>query len=140
MCLERTKTRDQSIHIPVSDNLVEEINRKAFSVDLPFDLVIENEKGIDNEMKIKHFAYIGTEDGQFGNRPYKDFETGNTLLKITEVPGTHGYSLKPYFYYRSFFMLLIFIILSFLLYFADYVQLAIHCARTGLFILGILYF
>ncbi|HCC04700.1 TPA: shikimate kinase [Patescibacteria group bacterium] len=50
LCLKRTKTRVQSIHIPVSDDRVEVINRKAFSVNLPFDLVIENEKGTDKEI------------------------------------------------------------------------------------------
>ncbi|MBE9512019.1 MAG: shikimate kinase [Bacteroidetes bacterium] len=50
LCLNRTISRDQTIHIPVSDNRVEEINRKAFSVDLPFDLVIENDKRTDKEI------------------------------------------------------------------------------------------
>jgi len=57
LCLERIKARDSSIHIPVSDDRVEEINRKALSADFPFDLVIDNENGTDEEM-VKDFSSI----------------------------------------------------------------------------------
>jgi shikimate kinase len=41
-CLERVHTRDQSAHIPVSDDRVEEINTRAAQVELDWDLEIDN--------------------------------------------------------------------------------------------------
>lgn len=54
-CLRRIKSRDSSIHIPVSDDIIEQVNREAAEVDLEFDTVIENENSSDDEilMKIK---------------------------------------------------------------------------------------
>ena len=49
-CLRRVKSRDASIHIPVSDDFIEQINLEASKVDLKFDSVIENEKSTDNEI------------------------------------------------------------------------------------------
>ena len=49
-CLRRIKSRDSSIHIPVSDDIIEQVNREAFEVDLEFDTVIENEKSSDDEI------------------------------------------------------------------------------------------
>ena len=54
ICLRRIKSRDQSIHIPVSDDRIEEINSKSNSTDLPFDLVIDNER-TDDEKILKKF-------------------------------------------------------------------------------------
>ena len=47
--LLRVRTRDQSEHINVSDAMVNEVNRRALEVRLPFDLVIENEPFADPE-------------------------------------------------------------------------------------------
>ncbi len=41
-CLERVMARDASVHIPVSDHRLREINERALLVDLPWDLVIDN--------------------------------------------------------------------------------------------------
>jgi shikimate kinase len=50
LCFERIKSRDQSVHIPVSDERAEEINRKAAGVDLAFDLEIENVEKPDEKI------------------------------------------------------------------------------------------
>lgn len=42
LCAERVKTRDQSMHIVVSDNKVKEVNEKAFQVKMDFALEIDN--------------------------------------------------------------------------------------------------
>jgi len=49
-CRRRIKTRDTSVHIPVSDDRIEQINREASKVDLEFDAVIENEYASDEEI------------------------------------------------------------------------------------------
>lgn len=41
-CLERVRSRDQTMHIPVSDDRVAEINARAAMVRLPWDLEIDN--------------------------------------------------------------------------------------------------
>ena len=41
-CIERVKTRETSVHIPVSDHRLREINQVASTVNLPWDLVIDN--------------------------------------------------------------------------------------------------
>lgn len=41
-CLERVRSRDQALHIPVSDDRVAEINERAALVRLPWDLEIDN--------------------------------------------------------------------------------------------------
>ena len=52
-CLRRIKSRDSSIHIPVSDDIIEQVNREALEVDLEFDTVIENENSSDDEILLK---------------------------------------------------------------------------------------
>lgn len=42
LCIERVKTRDQSIHIAVSDDKVKEVNEKAFQVKMDFAFEINN--------------------------------------------------------------------------------------------------
>lgn len=42
VCSERVMTRDTSVHIPVSDHRLREINERALLVDLPWDLEIDN--------------------------------------------------------------------------------------------------
>jgi len=49
-CLKRVKSRDASIHLPVSDDIIEQINLEASKVDLKFDTIIENERSTDNEI------------------------------------------------------------------------------------------
>ncbi len=57
VCLERIKSRDLSQHIPVSDDIIEEINLKAIAIDLPFNLVIDNHNTSDNKIVeiFRHF-------------------------------------------------------------------------------------
>ncbi|MCK6692936.1 MAG: ATP-binding protein [Thermoanaerobaculia bacterium] len=43
-CLERVKQRDQSVHVPVSDEHVLQINAQAIDKRFPFDLIIENNR------------------------------------------------------------------------------------------------
>jgi shikimate kinase len=50
LCFKRVKSRDSSIHIPVSDDIVDKINRDALKVDLHYDLLINNDKSKDNEI------------------------------------------------------------------------------------------
>lgn len=52
-CLERIKSRDTSLHVPVSDDIIETINQEALRVDLEFDLVIDNESSSENEIMPK---------------------------------------------------------------------------------------
>jgi hypothetical protein len=42
LCIERVKTRDQSIHIAVSDDKIKEINKKAAKVKMDFAFEINN--------------------------------------------------------------------------------------------------
>lgn len=49
-CLKRIKSRDASVHIPVSDDMIEQVNREAAEVDLDFDTVIENERASEEEI------------------------------------------------------------------------------------------
>jgi len=49
-CLERIKSRNASLHVPVSDYTIEKINQEALGVDLEFDLVIDNESSYENEI------------------------------------------------------------------------------------------
>jgi len=56
-CLKRIKTRDQSIHVLVSDERLEEINRISLMVDLSFDLVINNDD-LSNEEIIEIILQI----------------------------------------------------------------------------------
>ncbi len=48
LCLKRVKSRDSSIHVPVSDNVVEQINQDALKVNLKYDIIIDNEKSSDD--------------------------------------------------------------------------------------------
>ena len=50
ICLKRVKMRDQSLHVNVSDDIVIDINKKAFLVKLDFDLEIYNVNLNDNEI------------------------------------------------------------------------------------------
>jgi hypothetical protein len=50
LCLRRIKSRDSSLHIPVSDDIVDKINQDASNVDIQHDLIIDNEKSTDREI------------------------------------------------------------------------------------------
>lgn len=52
-CLERVRTRDRTLHIPVSDERVEAINARAASVGLPWDLEIDNDAPVAPEVIIR---------------------------------------------------------------------------------------
>ena len=49
-CRKRIKSRDSSIHIPVSDDIIEQVNEEALKVALEFDTVINNESSSDDEI------------------------------------------------------------------------------------------
>jgi dephospho-CoA kinase len=57
ICLKRVKMRDQSLHVNVSDDIVIDINKKAFSVKLDFDLEIYNVNLNDNEI-VRKFSFL----------------------------------------------------------------------------------
>lgn len=42
ICIERVMTRDASVHLPVSENRLREINERALLVNFPWDLKIDN--------------------------------------------------------------------------------------------------
>ena len=49
-CIKRVKSRDASAHVPVSDDIVKQINNEAAKVKLNYDLVIDNEHLSDSEI------------------------------------------------------------------------------------------
>jgi cytidylate kinase len=49
-CVERVKSRDTSIHIPVSDDQVERINKLAVKVELPWVARIDNRYTFDRNI------------------------------------------------------------------------------------------
>jgi shikimate kinase len=57
LCLKRIENRDQSIHISVSDDKINEINKLAQTLSLNFDLVINNNSKTDDEL-IQEFKKI----------------------------------------------------------------------------------
>ena len=50
LCLKRVRSRDSSMHVPVSDDIVKKINEDALKVNLNYDLIIDNEKSSDIEI------------------------------------------------------------------------------------------
>ena len=74
-CRRRIKTRDTSVHIPVSDNRIEQINKEASEVHLDFDAVIENENTPDEEIlewirksitgKEHYWAFLNKKTGHY---------------------------------------------------------------------------
>jgi shikimate kinase len=50
ICLQRVKSRNSNTHIPVSDDILEQINQEALKVNLEFDMVINNEISSENEI------------------------------------------------------------------------------------------
>ena len=49
VCIERVRARDQSAHIPVSNQRLREINERALLVNLPWDLEIDNSEFQDEK-------------------------------------------------------------------------------------------
>ena len=49
-CFQRVKSRDASVHIPVSDDLLEKVNKEAQQVKLKYDTVIDNEESSDTDI------------------------------------------------------------------------------------------
>ena len=60
LCLERVRTRDASLHIPVSDEQVEWINRLALEVDYASDLVLAN-VGMEDREIVEMFCSVREE-------------------------------------------------------------------------------
>lgn len=50
LCIRRAINRDQSVHIPVSDNLLREINKLSDIILYNFDLIIDNNQKSDYEL------------------------------------------------------------------------------------------
>lgn len=50
LCMERIRTRDQSVHIFVSDDQIIEINKRAMEISLNIDLVILNNDKSDDAL------------------------------------------------------------------------------------------
>jgi shikimate kinase len=55
-CIQRVRTRDTSIHIPVSDDDVERINALAAQVTLPWAAVIDNKSEMDADAIIEKIS------------------------------------------------------------------------------------
>jgi shikimate kinase len=58
ICIERVMTRDQSVHIPVSDHRLREINDLALLVNLPWDLEIDNSEFQDEDVIVEYVRNI----------------------------------------------------------------------------------
>jgi shikimate kinase len=58
LCLRRVKSRDSSVHVPVSDDIVSQINQDAINVNLNYDIIIDNEKSSDDEIVDKIYKII----------------------------------------------------------------------------------
>ena len=58
LCINRIKNRDQSIHISVSDDNINFINKLAHSLSLNFDLVLNNNNSNDNELIEKFMNFM----------------------------------------------------------------------------------
>ena len=52
-CLKRIRSRDSTIHIPVSDDIIEQVNQAALKVKIEFDGVINNESSSEDEILLK---------------------------------------------------------------------------------------
>ncbi|MBW4561347.1 MAG: ATP-binding protein [Mojavia pulchra JT2-VF2] len=52
-CIERVMSRDASVHIPVSDHRLREINERALQVELPWDLKIDNSEFQDETVIVE---------------------------------------------------------------------------------------
>jgi shikimate kinase len=57
-CLERVRSRDQAMHIPVSDDRVAEINARAAAVRLEWDLEIDNGGPASAEVILEKIGHV----------------------------------------------------------------------------------
>lgn len=57
-CIERVMTRDKSLHIPVSDDRLREINERALLVNLTWDLEINNSEFEDEDVIVESVKNI----------------------------------------------------------------------------------
>lgn len=58
ICSERIKQRDSSVHIPVSDEMIQIINEKAARVELSWDLVLDNSNQASKEQIVTLFKKL----------------------------------------------------------------------------------
>lgn len=53
LCLNRVRTRDQNIHIDVSDDLVKKINQEVLLKNIPCEYSIENSRTTVDDLRLK---------------------------------------------------------------------------------------
>jgi shikimate kinase len=53
LCLKRVRTRDQSIHINISDDLVKKINQEVARKNILCEFYIENSNATEEELRLK---------------------------------------------------------------------------------------
>ena len=61
LCLSRVKTRDQSIHINVSDDQVNAINTQVLQKQLETDFIIENNRKTEEALQVEIKRILRTE-------------------------------------------------------------------------------
>jgi shikimate kinase len=99
-CRKRIKTRDVTVHIPVSDDIIEQINKEATKVDLEFDAVIDNENTPDEEIlelirksiagKEHYWAFLNKERGLYWNGvSHKDRNLA--IHELEEIVNRYGF-------------------------------------------------
>jgi shikimate kinase len=59
ICIERIRTRDQSIHVDVSDEQINKINKAVLIKDLKTDFSIENSNTSINQLKVEVGKIVG---------------------------------------------------------------------------------
>ena len=58
-CLMRIKARDQSLHVPVPDAVIQELNKRSSNVSMNWDVVIVNDPFISrDELKEKFLPFL----------------------------------------------------------------------------------
>lgn len=62
VCAERVRSRDSKDHIPVSDDKVDEYNRVAASVSLPWDLELANDPPLSDDAILESIQRIQQDD------------------------------------------------------------------------------
>ena len=73
--------------------------KSMFNTPVPFDTTDKNETAVRTlannyqDMRLRHRAFIGVDDEQFGNNAYREINTDGLLVVIVEVPGDHDSSL-----------------------------------------------
>ena len=59
VCLQRVRSRDNSNHIPISDEKVEQYNRLAVKVSLPWEIELQNDPPLSDGEILQHLSRIG---------------------------------------------------------------------------------